>query len=496
MLSFAAASGGNTAPASPPFAQVTCCLSSLPLDLKRYLAEHVHALDVHEKASFEARHERWRPRTGSTVGAFRLVSKEWAEVCEEWIWRDISLENRPLSNLFPLLRDVLPSKAGFLRSLRWTQSPPDAYNSQRAAQNPLAIPALVADLVTQSPLLSQIHLDPLWACPRTAHPLTSPVGSSRRVRLAADEAWKKAWVAACLPIYRALEDSARQGRVQHLYIGGDLEDEAFTSALVDLYGACRDGNKLRSLVINPDVTSSAPNSPNYQSSLQGDRYRAFLQSYFDLPLLESLEIWSPLPNYVAQLPTNWPNLRRLLLDCTGPEDPVAFLDFLRPLSATLTHLELYSMPREAFFETFPLSSASPTAPPIAPANPAAFLYFPNLVSLILGSPYRRTPLPYFSFSPSSSSPSSSPQPLSLSLKWCRAAAVSEVLDFIETHQDRLRFGNGVRTTCSDDHEVPFPRAERNLGAVEVEELRRQCEAYGVRFKVWTDSDDEEEEDEE
>lgn len=247
-------------------------------------------------------------------------------------------------------------------------------------------------------------------------------------------------------VFTALESVAR--RLESLSISfEDARNDAAQPILASLASA----RELTRLELFPSSIPEAITVP-------------FLSSFSHLQHLTSLELWFPVPNTIASIPTAWP-LKRLLLDCTGPSDPPTFLSFISRFSNTLTRLETFNTPRESFFDAYPLD-ADGKAPFQLP--------LPHLASLVLGQPYDHSVLPYVLASPVRY----------LEIKWLNTEAMSELKAFLEAKKGTLE-------------EVAvwlFGREDRG-NLMQQRDVEGWCKERGIAFR-WIDESEEDDEEEE
>ncbi|GAA6041061.1 hypothetical protein JCM8097_004696 [Rhodosporidiobolus ruineniae] len=354
-------------------------LASLPYDLKRYVAAAVDAIDCagdnQSKDDGPA-----PPRNRETVAALRLAGgRDWAEVLEEYVWKDISLDNRDFTSLFHLLRDILPSKTRYFRSLRWLRPAHQPGPDGEALSEPDArtVPALLAAVIAASPRLEEARLAILRAFPPKLYPVDS---APPPLRMMAGSAPLPHPARDCIAVYRALEIPAQAGKLKRLAIDCRLGRDPLLPALLDLYQACREGG-LEELSVTP-LFSSYGWREGHPLTRTAD-YHAFLTSLFDFPSLASLSLKQILlPDYVATIPCRWDRLTRLSLEFTAPEDPNVFLLLLDRVAGQLTHLSLVDTPGPSFYAAFP-TPPSPDSPFFR--DSPGVIQLPRLENLTVGA---------------------------------------------------------------------------------------------------------------
>ncbi|GAA5892628.1 hypothetical protein JCM6882_005663 [Rhodosporidiobolus microsporus] len=285
--------------------------------------------------------------------------------------------------------------------------------------------------------------------------------------------------------YQYGADSSRgRASLRHLSLDFDLEHEFSTGLYSSLLRAS--SPTLTHLILSP----SSPFPDSFESFNSSPTYRHFLTSFSSLTRLHSVELWSslPLPTFITGIPTPWTSLRRLLLDCAGPEHPRAFIDFLSRFTPTLEVLEMFNTPRPAFY----------AAHPLVPGGRAPITFdFPRLKQLTLSVPDADVSfLPYLS-------PSTPLQSVKVAF-WVPRGVLPQIKDFVARRgrgksSGGSGSGGGTLQVFEAEAAVKQPgptwvQAEEYLGEEEMAEVERACEESGVRFVryVSPESDDEEE----
>ncbi|GAA6003234.1 hypothetical protein JCM10207_001816 [Rhodosporidiobolus poonsookiae] len=430
----------ESSPPPPRTAQAPLSLTSLPPELLTSIAALVYteekepraplrwsADDTDDEDNDEAGESSERrdskERSMSATSALSLTCREMYEVCRPLLWESVDLRNRfePLSHA---LEHVLPRHVHLIRTLRWKSETlfEELVDGERRLE-PLNPSRLFAALLRDCRSLQRIEWITTIPGNDTRRRLHEPLAASFRMITDALLVWA--------PQITSLRcDPARESEIEQIALF--LER----------------ARNIEHLFVEPGDSS-------FQRTQQtSPLYRRILSAIFSLPRLVECEIWHLLPPHVVELPLVCP-LQRLLLDCSGPDDPHHFRRFLEHFAPTLTTLEVYSRPLETFYSTFPL---------LAGGHPPFTLPFPRLVNLVLGVSTLNTLLPFIS-------PASPVEVLSLA--WTPPETVPEIKRFINTHMKTLKV-----VKLSVDHED----LQVQLGPADATEVEGYCRERGVRFE--------------
>jgi hypothetical protein len=331
----------------------------------------------------------------------------------------VDLTDLPVDTLRTVLRYILPLKKNLVISLVW-----DHNNLVEGLAKGTGASRSLADLIKLFNGLRHI---------RTNVYQTGATAAHRR----------RAFSTTVKSVFSTLTEVAPQ--LRSVSLNFDDAHSVDGQRIIAFLSACRD---LTHLELSP---SSSPDGITLP----------FLTSFSHLTHLTSLEVWFPLPSTVLSIPTPWP-LTRLLLDCSGPRNPAAFVSVLSRFSTTLRRFEAYNVPRESFYEAYPLSSSGK-----APLQ----LPLPKVEELVVGQPYDHSIFPYLASSPVRY----------LEIKWLSEETMPELEAFLEEKKAVLKTVKVWVTT----------RDERDERTKQWRRVRGWCEERGIAFGEIEDIEEEE-----